>query len=57
MLVLSRRIDETVRIADNIEIRVLYIGKNFTKLGITAPKNVPVHRGEVYDRIHKEKKE
>ena len=54
MLVLSRQLDETIMIGDDIAITVVDIRQNKVRLGITAPANVPVHRQEVYETIHKE---
>lgn len=55
MLILTRRIGEVVMIGDDIEVTVLDINGNQARLGIKAPKNVPVHREEVYQRIQAEK--
>lgn len=54
MLVLSRRLDETLIIGDDIKITVLGISGNQVRLGIAAPKEVSVHREEVYLRIKEE---
>jgi len=54
MLVLSRRIGETLIIGNNIQIVVLGVNGNQIRLGITAPKEVSVHREEVYQRIQDE---
>ena len=54
MLVLSRQRDETIMIGDNIEITVVDIRGDKVRLGITAPKSIPVHRKEVYDAIQRE---
>ena len=54
MLVLSRKIDEQIVIADNIVITVVEIRGDKIRLGIDAPKHVPVHRKEVYEAIQKE---
>ncbi|MBI3899799.1 MAG: carbon storage regulator CsrA [Gammaproteobacteria bacterium] len=54
MLVLTRRIGETLNIGDNVQVMVLGIDHNQTRIGIAAPKNIPVHRVEVYERIKKE---
>lgn len=54
MLVLGRKTEEIVMIGDDIEIFVVDAQKGKVKLGITAPKNIPVHRKEVYDAIKKE---
>jgi carbon storage regulator len=55
MLVLSRKTGETIRISDKITITVVAIGNGRVKLGIVAPLELSVHRGEVHDRIMKEK--
>lgn len=54
MLVLSRNMEQTIMIGDDIEIKVVDIRGGKVKLGITAPRNVSVHRREVYDRIQRE---
>lgn len=54
-LVLQRRIGETINIDDNVQVTVLGIRGNQVRLGITAPKEIPVHREEVYERIQREK--
>lgn len=54
MLVLSRRLDETLIIGDDIKITVLGISGNQVRLGIAAPKEISVHREEVYLRIKQE---
>lgn len=55
MLVLARKIDQTIMIGDEIEITVVDIRENMVQLGISTPKDIPVHRREVYDHIQKEK--
>lgn len=55
MLVLSRLINETIVIGDNIRITVVGVRGDKVRLGIEAPKEVSVHRSEVYDIIQKEK--
>ncbi len=55
MLILTRRIGESLIIGDQITITTLNIKGNQVRLGIDAPKNVPVHREEVYLRIQEEK--
>ena len=52
MLVLSRQRDESIIIGDHIVITVVDIRGDKVRLGIVAPKEVPVHRQEVYDAIH-----
>lgn len=55
MLVLSRQRDESIMIGDNIVLTVVDIRGDKVRLGIDAPKEIPVHRQEVYDAIQKEK--
>lgn len=54
MLVLSRQRDETIMIGDNVEITVVDIRGDKVRLGITAPREIQVHRKEVYDAIKRE---
>lgn len=54
MLVLSRKLSETIKIGDDIEVSVLAIEGDQVKLGIHAPKTVDIHRGEVYEAIQLE---
>ncbi len=56
MLVLSRQKDESIVIGDNIEIIIVDVRGDKVRLGITAPKEITVHRREVYDAIQREKK-
>ena len=51
MLVFTRKRDEGIVIGDGIEIRVLRVGKDGVRIGVSAPANVSVHRREVYDQI------
>jgi carbon storage regulator len=51
MLVFTRRREEAIVIGDNIEIRVLRVGRDGVRLGVTAPPDVPVHRQEIYELI------
>lgn len=51
MLVLSRRLGETLIIGDDVKVTVLGISGNQVRLGISAPREVSVHREEVYKRI------
>ena len=55
MLVLSRRIDESIIIGDNIKITIVDVRGDKVRLGIVAPREISVHRQEVYDAIQKEK--
>ena len=57
MLVLSRQRDETIVIGDDIEITVVDIRGDKVRLGINAPKQISVHRKEVYDAIKREHRE
>ena len=57
MLVLSRQRDETIIIGDNIEITVVDIRGDKVRLGVSAPKEISVHRKEVYDAIRRENRE
>lgn len=54
MLVLSRRLEETLIIGDDIKIKILGITGNQVRIGIEAPKEISVHREEVYLRIKAE---
>ncbi|OHD63665.1 MAG: carbon storage regulator [Spirochaetes bacterium RBG_13_51_14] len=54
MLVLARRLNESIMIGDNIEVVVIDIKGDQVKLGIRAPKRVTVHRKEIYEEIRKE---
>jgi carbon storage regulator len=56
MLVLSRKRNEKIRIADDIEIVVVDIRGDKVRLGVVAPIKVPVHRDEVYRAIQREEK-
>jgi carbon storage regulator len=55
MLILTRRTGESLKIGDNIEITVLGVKGNQVRIGINAPKDVPVHREEIYTRIKEER--
>ncbi|WHI49202.1 carbon storage regulator CsrA [Microbulbifer sp. MLAF003] len=53
MLILKRRTGENLRIGANVSVTVLEVKGNQVKIGINAPKSLPVHREEIYRRIKK----
>jgi carbon storage regulator len=55
MLILTRRIGETLMIGNDITVSVVGLNGNQVRLGINAPKNVEVHREEVYERVKAER--
>ena len=55
MLILTRRIGETLMVGDDVTITVLGVKGNQVRIGVNAPKDVAVHREEIYQRIQKEK--
>lgn len=54
MLILTRRLGETIAIGDDIKITFLDVSGRQVRIGIEAPKNVPVHRGEIYRSIQEQ---
>ena len=55
MLILTRRISESIVVGDEVKVTVLGVKGNQVRLGIDAPKNIEVHREEIYERIQQEK--
>jgi carbon storage regulator len=55
MLILTRRVGESLMIGDEVNVTVLGIRGNQVRIGVNAPKDVAVHREEIYDRIQNEK--
>lgn len=54
MLILTRRVGETLIIGDDVAVTVLGVKGNQVRIGVKAPRDVSVHREEIYDRIHEE---
>jgi carbon storage regulator len=57
MLILTRRVGETLMVGDEVTVTVLGVKGNQVRIGVNAPKDVAVHREEIYQRIQQEKDE
>ena len=57
MLILTRRIGETLMVGDEVTVTVLSTKGNQVRLGVNAPKHIKVHREEIYERIQSEKEQ
>jgi carbon storage regulator len=54
MLILSRRPDESLKLGDDVTVTILGVRGNTVRIGVAAPKSLPVHRKEIYERIQAE---
>lgn len=57
MLILTRRVGETLMVGDEVSITVLGVKGNQVRIGVNAPKEIAVHREEIYQRIQREKED
>jgi len=56
MLVLTRKIDQTIHIGDDIIIQIVEVSRNQVRVGITTPRDIPIWRGEIYEKIKEREK-
>ena len=54
MLVVTRKAGESLMIGEDVEVKVIAVGRDFVRLGVSAPRSVPVHRQEVFVSLKKE---
>ncbi|MCP4993870.1 MAG: carbon storage regulator CsrA [Gammaproteobacteria bacterium] len=57
MLILTRRVGETLMVGDEVTVTVLGVKGNQVRIGVNAPRDVAVHREEIYERIKREEQE
>jgi carbon storage regulator len=55
LLILTRRVNESLRVGDDVTVTVVAINGNQVRIGINAPKDVAVHREEIYEKVQAEK--
>ena len=55
MLILTRRVNEKLMVGDDVTVTVLSISGNQVRIGVAAPRHVPVHREEIYDKVKRQK--
>jgi carbon storage regulator len=54
MLILTRRVNEKLMVGDDVTVTVLSISGNQVRIGVAAPRHVPVHREEIYDKVKRQ---
>ena len=55
MLVLTRRLNQSIKIGDDIEVMIIEVRGDQVRLGVTAPRDISVHRKEIYEQIQRDK--